>query len=310
MSKGAEMIYFYYGENDLGIKRQVAAVTKKFAAKYRAENIARLDGSNIDAQKLVVEIVNMNLFAPNRLIVLTDTSKNKPAWTALGENLTRVPAETELVIVEPSPDKRTKTFKQLSKLARTRQFASLKNQDLVDFVLREAADSRVEIKRPAADELIIYTGGDPWRIASEISKFRALDRVVTVEAVRATVEPVLEASAFKLLDDLMSGRRDAALAELSQLRRSEDANRFFGLLSSQILALAVAVNSGGKNSAEIARETGIHSFVISKMLTAARRLSPRDVRKMSLILAETDAKLTTTSGADPWVLIEVAISKF
>ena len=302
------MIHFYFGENDFAIKRQVDDVTKKFIDKYGTESVTKIDTSTTDPQKLLAEIVNTSLFALNRLIILLDAGSNKSSWEVLGENLSRVPDEIELIVVEPSPDKRTKTFKELKKRAKVREFNLPKNRDLTEFVLGEAADNKIEIKRDAVAELIIFTGGDPWRITSEITKFKTLNKLVTSELIHELVEPELEASAFQLLDDLLSGKRDKALNELAKLRKVEDANRFLGLLASQVFALSAAVNAGGKNSASVASDMGVHPFVMGKMFAVAKRINQTDIKRISEIVAKTDVKIKS-SGVDPWTLIELALSK-
>lgn len=302
------MIHFYFGNNDFAIKRQIDSITEKFAKKHGAENITKIEGGEIDSQKLLAEIVNINLFALNRLIILDGVSKNKTAWSALGENLERVPAETELIIVDESPDKRTKTFKSLKDIARVTDFPSLKNYQLSEFVMREAADQGVEMKKDAIGELIAYTDGNQWRIASEIMKFRALDKLVTSKTVRDHVEPEANANVFKLLDDLLNGRREMAMAELTHLRKIEDPNRFFALLASQVFALSAAINSRGRAPSEIAVDIGAHPFVMEKMCVTARKMRPRDVARISKIVAETDAKMKST-GNDPWTLVELALAK-
>ena len=302
------MIHLYFGENDFEIRRQIDSVTTKFAEKYGLDSITKIDALTTDPQNLLAEIVNVNLFTENRLIVLTNATKNKSVWAMLGENLARIPSETELIIIEPSPDKRTKTFRELQKTAKIREFKLPKNRDLTEFIISEAANSRVEIKRDAVDELIIYTGGNPWRITSEIAKFKALNQVMTRELIQNLVEPELSASAFKVLDNLLSGKREEVNSELSKLRQVEDANRFLGLLASQIFALAAAVASKNHSNSEVAKETGTHPFVMDKMFVTARRIDQREIQRISKIVAETDAKMKST-GADPWTLIEIALSK-
>jgi len=302
------MIHFYFGENDFALRRQIDAVVDKFASKYGAENISRLDAAEIDPQKLLAEIVNINLFAPNRLIVVVGLGSNKAAWVVLGENLARVPDETELIIVVPKPDRRTKTFKQLDSVAKSREFKLLIGQQIDEFVMHEAANQGVEIERDAVRELIVYTGGDQWRIASEIAKFRALDRLVTVELVHEYVEPELAANAFKILEDILDKRHDSAMAELARLRQIEDPNRFFGLLASQVYVLAAVVNADDRGANEIASDTKAHPFLVNKMRTIARQVTARDIARISQIVAETDAKMKST-GADPWRLVELALAK-
>jgi DNA polymerase-3 subunit delta len=198
-------------------------------------------------------------------------------------------------------------YKILVKNHRAKQFDKTGSPE--QFARLEAENRRVQIKPEAVRELVALTGGDNWRIASEIAKFQHLDKLITVDLVRQIVEPELEASAFGLLDDLLAGRRDQALKELAKLRQIEDANRFLGLLASQVFALAAAVNAGSKTSAAVAGELGVHQFVMSKMFTVARKVQPAQIAKMSQIVAETDAQIKSSS-ADAWTLLELAISKF
>jgi len=303
------MVYFYFGENDFKIREQINAVKIKFIEKYGNESVSKINASTTDPQQFLAEIVNINLFSIKRLVILSNATENKEIWTNLGNMLQRIPDEIDLIITATSPDKRTKTFKELVKIAKLREFSLPKNRDLLEFVLIQAADSKVEIERDAANELIIYTGGNPWRISSEISKFKVLNCVVSIDTVHDLVEPELEASAFGLLDDLLSGHREKALGELNKLRKIEDANKFLGLLASQVFALSAVVHAGNRSGGVVAKETGTHPFIIEKMCIVAGRVSYADVKKISKIIADTDAKIKS-SGIDPWTLIEIAISKF
>jgi DNA polymerase-3 subunit delta len=302
---GAVVIHFYYGDNELALKRQLAAVVEKFAAKYGQENVARLDAETMASDQVLAELVNVGLFAAKRLIILSGAFASKELLGQLPDVLPRVPDESELVVVESRPDRRTKLFKALQKY-QTKELSLPRN--LVNFVADEAHNNRVEIKREAIDELIIYTAGDPWRMAAEIAKLKPLDQVVTVELIHQHVEPDLTASAFKLLDDLLGGRRDQAIVELAKLRLVEDPNKFLGLIASQIFALAAAVNAGGRSGGDVARDMGLHPYVVSKVLTAARGLTPAEVARMASLVAATDVKLKST-GADPWTLIELLVAK-
>jgi DNA polymerase-3 subunit delta len=301
------MIHLYYGEDDLGLRRQLDAVAAAFARKYGAENVVRVDAGQANAESILSELVNVGLFSAQRLVVMRGVFANRFLSEKLIEILPRVPSETEVIIVEPAPDKRVKLYKTLVKSYQAKEFVA--NKNLSGFVMDEANDKRVEINRAGIDELINYTGGDRWRIVSELEKFANLGKLVTPELVRQQVEPELQASAFNLLDNLLAGRRDKVLEELTKLRAQEDPNKFFGLLSSQIFALAVAVNAGDKSSGEIAKETGVHPYVISKMLDSSRRISKADARRYARIISKTDEQLKS-SKTEAWTLIELAISKF
>lgn len=301
------MIYFYFGEDDLGLKRQVSTIIQSFSNKYGVENVSQININESNTEDVLSEIINVGLFSESRLVILREVFENKFFCEKLTEILPRIPKETEVVIIEPKPDKRTKLYKVLSKEYKTKEFVMDKN--IAKFVMDEANTKKVEINREGIEELINYTGGDRWKIASELEKFANLNKLVTPKLIHEHVEPDLQANVFNILDDLLSGKREKVLQEIAKLRIQEDANRFFALLASQVFALSVAINASQKTSSEAAREAGVHPFVMSKMFDYARRTTKKDIEKISRIISETDEKLKTTK-TDSWTLIELAISQF
>lgn len=306
------MIYFFYGENDYEIRQQVDLLSAKFLAKYGADALTKIECSEIDTQKLVSEIVNINMFAPNRLMVLTGLENNKSAWASVAENLSRIPDETSVIISVKSPDKRTKAFKDLQKTAKSQEFKFLKGRELNDWLMQRLNSEKLEFERDAVDELIRITSGDQWRMSTEVAKFAALNKVVTVELIRQFVEPDLENNAFSILELTLNNRREQATIDLKNLRTSEDPNKFFGLLASQIFALSATIHS--QNPSQTASELKIHPFQLSKMTDLARRLGDkrqqqRKIRRILEILAKTDAKMKLSHPDDSWTLIELALAR-
>ena len=306
------MIYFFYAENDYEIRQQVDLLSAKFLAKYGADALTKIECSEIDTQKLVGEIVNINMFAPNRLMVLTGLENNKSAWASVAENLARIPDETSVIISVKSPDKRTKAFKDLQKTAKSQEFKFLKGRELNDWLMQRLNSEKLEFERDAVDELIRITSGDQWRMSTEVAKFAALNKVVTVELIRQFVEPDLENNAFSILELTLNNRREQATIDLKNLRTSEDPNKFFGLLASQIFALSATIHS--QNPSQTASELKIHPFQLSKMTDLARRLGDkrqqqRKIRRILEILAKTDAKMKLSHPDDSWTLIELALAR-
>jgi DNA polymerase III delta subunit len=306
------VIYFYYGENDFELKRQIDAATAKFATKFDADAVIKLDAGEIEPQNLLAEIVNINLFAPRRLVVVRGLDLNKAAWTLLGENLRRVPDEIELVVTASAPDKRTKTFKELMKVAKTREFTKIQGAALRKWASNEFAVAQVEAQNDAIDELIAATGGDQWRMAAEIAKFAAFGRKVNKKLVQEIVEPNLETNAFEILSLALAGRRAETAAEIAKLRQIEDANKFLGLLASQVFALVAAIHAG--SGSDVAAKLKIHPFQLGKMRSLARTLGDaveqkRRLRRASEILAETDAKMKLADAEKAWTLIAVGLGR-
>lgn len=310
------MIYFYYGENKFAINRQIDGLLQIFCDKHDASGVTKLDASEMEPQNLIAEIVNLNMFVPHRLIIARGFENARAAWEKIGENLDRVPDETDLVIVAGKPDKRTKTYKNLLKSAKTREFPILKSYELKSWLVDEMIAVRVKIDAEAVEELLTITSGESdqqTRLATEITKFQVLGKTVNVELVRQVVEPNLATNAFTILNLAITGKRQEVAVELERLQGSgEDANKFFGLLASQVFALAAVIFAG--SDAETARRLKIHPFQLSKMQDLARGLgdlatAKRRVKKITRVLAETDAKMKLSRADEAWTLVETALAR-
>lgn len=310
------MIYFYYGENEFTLRRQVEDVAAKFAENYGEAAITRLDISEVEPQNLIAEIVNINMFAPQRLIIVRGAETARTTWDQIGDNLNRVPDGTDLIIIAVKPDKRTKTYKNLLKSARLQEFPVLQGSSLQRWLIDEALMMRIKIDAEAVDELLAITSGDSdqqARLSAEIAKLQILGRPISVDLVRQMVEPNLAVNAFDILNLAVLGKRREVATKLKNLRDlGEDANKFFGLLSSQVFALAAVIFVD--SSAGTARTLRIHPFQLTKMRDLAREFDDmatgkRRVKKITRIFAETDARMKLSHTNEAWALIEIALMK-
>ena len=304
------VIHFFYGDNDFALKRAVDELTAKFAAECGVDAVTKIDAVGGEPRQLLAEILNVSLFAPRRLLVVKDANDNGEFWRSLGDNLARLAdGPNDVLLLAAAPDRRTKTFKSLLQIADVREFAPLKHFEIIKWIQTEAAAQHVQLQSDAAEELAAACGDDQWRIYNELQKLAELGRAVDKKCVREFVEPDLAANAFSVLEQALGGRTVAAAAELQKLRQLEDANKFLGLLASQVFALAAAVFSGDA----AAKDLKIHPFQLAKMRDLARELGSAAeqkarVKKCVQLLAETDAKMKTSSG-DDWTLIELALAK-
>lgn len=305
------MIFLFYGDNDFSIQERKQQLIASFSKKYGKDAISQLDCRSENPQKIIGELVNVSLFATDRLVVLNDIDKNKEAWNLLCENLGRIPDEISVAIASNSIDKRTKTFKEILKQSKSEELKILKGRELRSWLIKRAEILRIEFASSAFDELIRATSGNQWRIAQELEKFKDLSKLVTNDIIHAYVEPDVEANVFAIFELALAGKRQQVAAEIQTLRQTEDVNRFLGLIASQILALAAVVNAEGKN---VASDLKLHPFQVSKTSLLVPRLGNRAEQKskMRIIvenLAKTDAKLKLSRPDESWSLIETLLAK-
>lgn len=295
------MIYLLTGENTYDLEQRLKEVVD--SSTVQAE---RYDGSELGLEQLPDLFMGATLFASQRLIVLRNVSSNKAVWTLLPDWLEKTDDTTMVVLIETHPDKRTKTYKWLEKQAEVFMAKELQPHEAIKWLEAETKRRKLEMPRDAAQFLIDYVGVDQWRLSSELEKLALTGKPVSKELIRELIEPNPQATSFELLDAAFAGRRSEVERLLETVTQQEDPYMFFGLLAGQIYALALMQTSGNKSPEAIAKETGIHPFVLKKTSTLTRGVSTAELKRLIAELAELDIHIKSRP-AEPWAQIQVML---
>ncbi len=290
------MIYLFSGENTFEIDRRV----KELAAGFDGE-VEKADGSELAVENLPDLLSGVTLFSSNRLVVIKDVSQNKSVWTTLGEWLEKG-ITSDLILVEKNPDKRTKTYKWIEKNGRVTTVNDLKPFEVERWLNEQAAEQKIKLGREEAAFLVDYIGVDQWLLLAALTKLSLSERAVTKDLIRELIEPTPQATSFELLDAAFAGNRGLLSERLEIVRLGEDPYMFFGLLASQIYALALVHSASDRRTEEIAKDSGVHPFVLKKISPLAARISKRELAEIVKRLAALDEHLKSRS-VDPWVQI-------
>lgn len=302
------MIITLTGENTFAIaaaERQLAAA---FAEKHGANGIEKVDAEDLTPVRLPDLLQGATLFAPARLVVLKNLGANKPMLDPLTEALRKVPEDTTLVIADGALDKRTKLYKFLKAETNFKEFLALGDAQLASWAQGEATRLGGALGSPEARFLVVRAGHDQWRIAQELEKLVNYQREISHAAIEQLVEPTPEGTAFELLDAALAGKTGEVQKILWALRTNEDPYKLFGLLASQVHALAVVATAGQRTPDAIAKDSGLHPFVVRKTQSVARRLGHERVARIAADVATCDMQLKSTS-ADPWDLLQLCLQK-
>jgi len=293
--------------HEFAIKQALDQLVSRFVAKFGPHCYERIDGESFDMANIASLLQGASLFAPSRLVVLKHSANNKQLWEALGDWVDKVPSDTTLVVVEPEPDKRTKTYKALKSKTEFKEFSKASSAELVKWLQVKAKELGAEIKPADAQYLVEKVAGDQWRLSHEIEKL-AYGKQINRDTIDDLVEPSPEGSAFELLDAALAGNQQKVEKLVSILKYQEDPYKLFGLLAGQVHALAVISTAGERNADQIAKDSGLHPFVIRKTQTAVKNLGAKRIAEIIEQLAQCDMQLKTT-GSDPWFLLGLMFQK-
>lgn len=288
------MVYVVTGDNSFMIQEYVRTTI----AQFSGDEVIRLDGDSLTTEQLPDIFTGISLFASQRLVILRAVSANKPLWESLPEWLEKTDNET--LLVEPKLDKRTKTYKWLEKHATMVDYRELPPYELEAWLITLAREKNLDLTSNIARFLVEYVGADQWQLMYAVEKIVLSQQKPDEALIRSLIEPTPQATSFEVLDAVFAGDRTRLEALLETVMRDEDPYQFFGLLVSQIYALALVQAGKGKPQDVIAKEGGVHPFVIRKLSPIAQRVHQSDIRDMTTRLAELDANMKSLS-TPPWV---------
>jgi DNA polymerase III subunit delta len=298
------VITLLIGENSFEVTRAIQKLVVDF------DGVAeKIDGSELEARQLPDLLAGATLFADKRLVIIKNLSDNKTMWANFVDFIPRISDDVHVVIVESKPDRRTKTYKDLQKVADIKEFAAWGERDdrkAEEWVVKEAKDLDFELDKKSAVKLVRQIGVDQWQL------YRALEKLVMVDSVTPEIiEEIIDTNptenVFHLFDAALKGDSRKVQQMVATLQLTEDPYRLFGLLSGQVFQL-VALVLGEKPSAEIAKDIGVHPYGLSQLAPHAKSLGKIKVKKIVDAFAQADADMKTL-GVEPWILLERALLK-
>jgi len=292
------------GENSFESTRAL----EKIVATFRG-SAEKFDGDSLELQQLPDLFMGGTLFASERLVIIRTVSDNKSLWDVLPEWLGRVSDDVHVVLIEPKPDKRTKTYKELKKYATMREFAPWGDRDVglaEKWVGEEAERQGVGIDNKSTQLLVARVGLDQWQLFHALEKLAALGEI-TPQVIEAVVDATPTENVFNLLDAALRGDARKVSEMIATLQRTQDPFMTFGLLSGQVFQLA-ALSVADKPLNDVAKEIGAHPYALGKLAPHAQRLGRRGAKKLVTLFAATDTEMKST-GREPWLLIEKTLIK-
>lgn len=289
-----DVIYYLYGDNSFEIEQALARIVTGAVSV-----VERIDGNELGINDLPNIFAGQTLFSLQRTIVIRGLVDNKAAWSKLEDYIENVDADTTVVLIDTKPDKRTRTFKKLQKLASVQEF-KLKNerelgQWLVGFATREFS---LDIGRREASLLIDRVGPDQWALYHALEKLQAVESV-TSDAIETYIDQQPRENVFLLLQSALRGDSEKVQHIIEILSITEDGFRTFGLLTSQVVMLCALSLAGDDDN--VAKDFGASPFVLQKLRPFAATLTPSRRRHIIETFAEADSELKL--GAEPWLVI-------
>lgn len=303
------MIYLIVGTNAYRVQHELQQLVKSLGVRPE-----KIDAASLDLNKLADTVRGLNLFQERRLIVIERLSEQKDLWDKLGEWASDIAVETYLVLIEPRPDKRTKTFKILQKTAKLVEVMPLTDRQrpaAEKWLLDYAGEHSVKLTKTQASNMIARAiVADEKSHSAEVDQLQlthavaALKNTVKIDdaAIATVLPPAREFSVFDIIELAVCGKTVNLRSALDELRRSDDVYKVAPLVWSQWSQLVLLAKAEAASTSDTI-DLGIHPFVAKKLRPLARQLSPKDLAELTELAAERDYQMKTSS-VDPWIALE------
>lgn len=292
------MITLLIGENSFEVEQRLQRLIAEFDGV-----LEKFDGVELEVKQLPDLLMGLNLFAERRLVIVRGLGANKQTWDALPDWLDRMSDDIHLVLVEPKPDKRTKSWKVLQKAATVHEYKLWGERDTHAAEKWVVDQANGTLSAGAAHLLVARVGIDQWLLAQAVEKLSVYDNI-TEDLIRETVEAQPHENVFELFEAALRSDTRRVQEMITTLSQGEDPYPLFGLLSGQAFQLAALATA--RDGDEVAKDIGVHPFVLSKLQPHATRLGIKGTGKIIAAFAVADEAMKTSS-IDPWLAIERAL---
>lgn len=292
------MITWLVGENSFEIREALKEIERTFSGV-----VERVDGTELSLPQLPDLLMGLSLFAPERLVVISNISQNSSLWEKLPDWLERISDDIHVVFIDTKPDKRTTSYKALKAVAVLKEFPAWTERDTAkaeQWVSARVQTLGMTVDKRTVQHLVDRVGLDQWQLAQALEMLSLAD-TITSQSIDAIVPPNLHENIFQLFETALEGKTKQVAEKLTVLSVQEDPYAFFALLSSQAMTLAAVTYAD--DDANLTKDFAIHPFVASKLSRHGKKLGKQKVGHILEAFAKADADMKR-SKAEPWLLIE------
>jgi len=313
--------YLLYGEERYLVSHYAKAIENAiFGTKGEDSGHYKdvFDGA-IPVRDIIMTAETLPFISERRLIYVRDSrlfaTGRKNDSETMADYLPNTPKETIIVFVESDVDRRSKLFKQISKVGAAIDCTPPTPQTLATWVMRIAKERGKTISPPVAHQLVRTIGTNMSAISQEIHKLSAYcgsSPEITIGDINAICTPTLESRIFDLTKAMGNGRVTDALAMYrNMLILKESPIMILSMIIRQfrIMLLCKCAKEKGMSIMQTASELSLRDFMVLEALGFGQRFTVKELLTALEDCRETDVKIKT-GLISPEFGVEMLIIKY
>lgn len=280
------MVHVLVGNNFFGMKSAIDKIVTDFKTKNGNLNIEKFDGSENEQADFLASLNSMSLFGDDKLVIIENFETYKSLSEDLNKFLDTVDDQVTLIIVEKQIDKRSSYYKNLKKLPGFKEFGDPSEAGLLAWIKNYTDSLGGQISTADAQYLVDRIGPNQTLLEREITKLVQYSKDVNRQSIDLLTDATPSTKIFDLVDRAFAGRVDQALKIYDDQRAQRvEPQAILGMLIWQMHLVAVCAVSD-KSSSQLAAETGLKEFSLSKAKNIAMRMKRSGVEKFLDLLAD------------------------
>ncbi len=287
------MVRVYVGPNHFALQKALKKHVDEFEHKHGNLAVEKYYGDEIEIDKIQSALESTSLFSSNKLVVVKSLGENKQA-DQVGELLDAATEESELLLIENKPDKRSNYYKTIKKHAQITEYKELDERELVDWMTSQAKTKDVELSRADAEYLINRVGNQQARINNELKKLFDFTNKIDKKTIDIMSEPIPQNTIFELLEAVFFGQQKRAVEFYENLRLSgSQPPMILSMIIWQLHLISLMAYAGSRTIDKVSSDSGIKPFPLRKSQALARRLGGEKIKNLFNELEALDYKLKT-----------------
>lgn len=301
------MYILIHGEDTYRSRAHLAKMIASFKEKRDPQglNISVLDCAKAKTEDVWKQLGTVPFLAEKRMVVLKELlgRKDGELLDALREKLEAgAYADTTVIVFFETANefKKNKLFDFLKKQPYSAAFPPMKEFEREAWI-KNAIRARNGSITTGAARIIAATVEETWQLEQVVAQAYAL--AGTEEIQRQHVEPFVEPppddNIFNFTDALAAGNTRRALELLHDQRRADKDKFYLLTMITRQFRILMQIHdraNGSTHNGDIAKELGIHPYVIQKSIPLAKRYSFAQLKTIydNLFTIETLLKTTAT----------------
>lgn len=302
-------IFLFTGENTFVLRQEVGRWAREFREKYGEANLTRLSAQKLEVSTFLNEAASAPFIAEHRLLIVEGipnfwaegVEKKGQKKRDFASLFAQVHPQVILLFIEPKPDRRLNTVKELIALAEIKNFAPVSGEPLLRWVQSalQACGARAERDVPFA--LVQCVGSDQSLLSQEIAKLalHATGRPITRRDIEVLTVASAEQTVWYLSDLLGAGRTQEAVTYCrSLLERGESAQKiwsYFLWIVANFASVVSVVEEGTTGIQGVMQAAGVKFSAARSLIPLARTCKRPELRSLMERVADADIALKTGS---------------